>query len=270
MVAKKQPFDLIASPALGSQTVHRAFELLRLVACGQESGVRLKDLVEITELNRPTVHRLLKTLIDESAVEQDPQTKKYRICRDMALLGLARSRRLPLQVAAESYLNDLAELVGDTVFLSIRDRLDSVCILRKTGTQPIQVLSIEVGVRRPLGRGVSGIVLLSCLSKKDCERLLSENARRLEMMGDNLINIKHQISKARENGYAYRPVGLMPLTSAVAVPLIDERSGVLGAVTTTAMQNRLNESNISKVVTFMQDKADLIVKRHSEISHSTV
>ena len=250
----------------GSQTVRRAFELLRLVACGQEAGVRLKDLVEISGLNRPTVHRLLKTLIEESAVEQDISTKRYRICRDLALLGLARTRKLALQVSAETYQNNLAETIGDTVFLSIRDRLDSVCILRRTGSQPIQVLSIEVGVRRPLGRGVSGIVLLSCLNKNESDQLIKANSLRLIKLGDCITDISHQVLQARKLGYAFRASGIMPLTSAVSVPLIHPHFGILGALTTTAMANRLPKTRIEEVVSVMQKGAEMIVQRYSEIA----
>ena len=38
----------------GAQTVRRALALLRLVATGQEAGVRLTDLAEMSGLSRPT------------------------------------------------------------------------------------------------------------------------------------------------------------------------------------------------------------------------
>ena len=255
----------ISTSAAGSQTVHRAFELLRLVACGQEGGVRLKDLVEITGLNKPTVHRLLRTLIQESAIEQDHTTRRYRIGRDLSLLGIARNRRFPLQVAAESYLSDLAERVGDTVFLSVRDRLDSVCIMRCTGNEPIQVLSIEVGVRRPLGRGVSGVILLACLSKKEANTLIEQNKTRLIKLGDRTEDIMQQVENARELGYAFRPSGLMPMTSAISVPLMSEQGSVLGAITITAMQSRLPSARLPEVIAHMQERARRIVSRHQDI-----
>ncbi|WZB75991.1 helix-turn-helix domain-containing protein [Achromobacter insuavis] len=79
----------------GAQTVRRAMAILRLVACGQERGVRLIDLERMSGLNRPTVHRLLKTLIQEGAVEQDAATRRYLIGPEISLLGLARTRRFP-------------------------------------------------------------------------------------------------------------------------------------------------------------------------------
>ncbi|MDQ8034593.1 MAG: helix-turn-helix domain-containing protein, partial [Bordetella sp.] len=167
----------------GAQTVRRALALLRLVACGQERGVRLVDLERMSGLNRPTVHRLLKTLIQEGAVEQDAATRRYLIGPEISLLGLARTRRFPLLTLADPYLAELADQVGDTVFLSIRHGHDSICIGRRTGHHPIQVLSIEVGVRRPLGVGVSGVALLANLAPADSAALVHDNAARLAVLG---------------------------------------------------------------------------------------
>ena len=75
----------------GAQTVRRALALLRLVATGQEAGVRLTDLSEMSGLSRPTVHRLLQVLLDEGAVERGAGSRNYRIGPEMLLLGLART-----------------------------------------------------------------------------------------------------------------------------------------------------------------------------------
>ena len=249
----------------GAQTVRRAMAILRLVACGQERGARLIDLVRMSGLNRPTVHRLLKTLILEGAIEQDPQTRRYLIGPEISLLGLARTRRFPLLTLADPYLTELADQVGDTVFLSIRHGHDSICIGRRTGHHPIQVLSIEVGVRRPLGVGVSGVALLASLPEKESAALVAANAARLAVLGENPAQILARVAKARSLGIAHAPIGLMPGTSAVAVPVPDPHGSALGAVTVTAMAERLAPDKLGQVVEQMRIAAQAISRRHVEI-----
>jgi DNA-binding IclR family transcriptional regulator len=239
----------------GSQTVSRAMELLRLLACGQEHGVRLTDLVHMSGLNRPTVHRLLKTLISEGVAEQDSLTRKYLIGHDLGLLGLARGKQTKIEKIAEPYLLELAEQTGDTVFLSIRNRQDSVCISRHTGHHPIQVLSIEVGVRRPLGIGVSGIALLSCLAIEESEKLIALNKTRLHALGDSEIRVRERVARARMHGYAYVEKGLMPGTSAIAIPIQNNVETPTAAITITAMANRLSEKRLQEVLLRMQQQA---------------
>src|SRR6218665_2170596 len=127
----------------GAQSVRRALAVLRVLATGQERGVRLTDVAAHTGLNRPTGHRILRVLVGESAVEQDLPTRPHPIHPAIP----------PLRHRSES--------LGATPFLTIRNGVDSVCIDRRPGSFSVKVLSIEIGARRPLGVGVSGLVLLA-------------------------------------------------------------------------------------------------------------
>ncbi|UHL65096.1 IclR family transcriptional regulator [Paralcaligenes sp. KSB-10] len=251
----------------GAQTVRRAMAILRLLACGQERGVRLTDIVQMSGLNRPTVHRILKALIEEGAVEQHSDTRHYLIGPELTLLGIARTKRFPLLTIADTYLNKLAEQVGDTVFLSVRHGHDSICIGRKTGDHPIQVLSIEVGVRRPLGVGVSGVALLSCLTQEESEAIVHENARRLAVHHLDPQELLERIRTARATDYAYAAAGVMAGTSALAIPVRAKSGEPLAAVTITAMAERLNPQRLPVVLGMMQEQARLIARHHAEVSH---
>lgn len=252
--------------AAGAQTVRRALALLRLIACGQERGVRLVDLERMSGLNRPTVHRLLKTLVLEEAVEQDPETRRYLIGQEITLLGLARTRRFPLLTLADPYMAELADQVGDTVFLSIRHGHDSICIGRRTGRHPIQVLSIEVGVRRPLGVGVSGVALLASLDADESTQLVRSNGARLEVLGERVEDVIARVDAARREGLAHAPVGLMPGTSAVAVPIMSATGEALGAITVTAMAERLGAGRFGEVVDRMRQAVAGIAARWGQVS----
>ncbi len=249
----------------GAQSVRRALAVLRLVAMGQEEGVRLTDIATMSGLRRPTVHRLLKVLIEETAVEQDPATRRYRVGDELSLLGLARAGRLPLRAIAEPYLAALAADLGDTVFLSVRHGADSVCIARLVGTHPIQVLSIEVGARRPLGAAVSGVMLLAGMKPDEAERVTRANAARLALQQRNVETVLKLVRVAREAGHAYAPQGVMPGTAAVAVPLRDARGQVLAAISIATMADRLDRKRLPAVLAKMQAQARSIVRRRDEV-----
>jgi DNA-binding IclR family transcriptional regulator len=252
-------------PVAGVQSLRRALAILRLVATGQEKGVRLTDIAQMSGLSRPTVHRMLKVLIDETAVEQDPLTRHYRIGTELSLLGLARTGGFPIRAIAEPYLTALAREVGDTVFLSVRHGTDSVCIGRYLGTHPIQVLSIEVGARRPLGASVSGIVLLAAETPTDAQALTRVNAPRLELQGRSIEEVLRQVRATRRDGHAYASSGVMPGTSALAIPLRDEQGAILGAVSIAALANRLDGKRLPDVLAAMQRHAMLVERRHAEV-----
>jgi DNA-binding IclR family transcriptional regulator len=254
--------------ANGVQSVRRALAVLRLVATGQERGVRLTDIADMSGLSRPTVHRILKVLIDETAVEQDPLTRRYLIGTELSLLGLARAGRFPIRAIAEPYLLALASEVGDTVFLSVRHGADSACIARYLGSHQIQVLSIDVGARRPLGASVSGIVLLAGMEPKTAAELTQANASRLALQGRRVAEVLRQVQAARERGHVYTPEGVMPGTSAVAVPVRDGRGQVLAAVSIAALADRLDRKRIPVVLAQMQEHAAMISRRQAEVERA--
>jgi DNA-binding IclR family transcriptional regulator len=139
----------------GARSIRRAIHVLRLLAAGQERGVRLIDLVGASALPRPTVHRILRVLLEEGAVEQDRASRRYMIGPEASLLGLARKAIFPIRALADPSLEHLCRQVGDTVFLTIRSGLDSVCVDRRVGSYPLQVLALEIGARRPRALAVA-------------------------------------------------------------------------------------------------------------------
>lgn len=249
----------------GVQSVRRALSVLRLVATGQEQGVRLTDLAVMSGLRRPTVHRLLKVLMDEKAIEQDAVTRRYLIGAELSLLGLARTDRFPLRAIAAPYLQALADEVGDTVFLSVRHDNDSVCIARHLGSHHIQVLSINVGARRPLGGSVSGIVLLAGMEARAMREVMQANAQRLALQQRSVKDVARQVQAARASGFAYAPQGVMPGTAAVAIPVRDAQGEMLAAISIAALADRLDRKRLQFALARMQEHAALITRRHAEV-----
>ncbi|WP_295853834.1 IclR family transcriptional regulator [uncultured Xylophilus sp.] len=228
----------------GAQSVRRALAVLRIVAAGQEQGVRLVDVAHATGLNRPTVHRILRVLVEEGAAEQDPATRRYLIGREVSLMGLARSARPPVQAAAEPHLRALAETEGETCFLTIRNGDDSVCLVRQPGSYPIKVLSIAVGARRPLGAGVSGLVLLGALPPADAAAIVLRNAPRLQALGIAPDQLLQRAAAAAAHGYAYAAVGVVPGSRAVAVPVRASDGRVLAGLAVAAITERLPDDRV--------------------------
>lgn len=249
------------------RAVARAFQVLRILALGGEHGMRLTDVVAHSGLSRPTVHRILQTLILEEVGEQDPSTRRYRLGPEISLLSMSRPAQFPVRAAAEMYLAALADELGDTVFLTIRAGWDSVAIDRKTGSYPIKVLAIDVGVRRPLGIGVAGVMLLATLPPDEADHICEVNAGRLPADGPSMNTIRDRVRAARRHGYAYSEVGILRGTRAVAIPVLDAHAQVVATLAVAAMADRLGTSELPRVLDAMRSKAELITRRLVEFQH---
>jgi DNA-binding IclR family transcriptional regulator len=228
------------APLQGGQTIRRAVAVLRSLAIGGERGVPLAEVVQRTSLTRPTVHRIVHVLIEEGIVERSERTGNYVVGRQVPELALARPSRSPLLIAAEPHLAALSAQLGDTLFLTVRTGLDTLCVARRIGDYPIQVLSIEVGVRRPLGVSSAGVAILAAMPAAEMRKIVLANEARFGPYRTDAATVLGWIQLARRTGYFLREVGLLQGTKALSAWIRTPDGQPAAAITLTAIRNRLN------------------------------
>lgn len=236
----------------GAQSIRRAISVLRILAAARDAGMGLSEIAQQTELARPTVHRILRVLMGEGIVEQRPRTRRYALGEQIPLLALARPAATPIIAAGVPALGAVVEELGDTGFLTLRTGLDTVCVARRVGRYPIQVLAIEVGDRRPLGVSSAGIAILASLPTGTVRSILAQNRQRLPVYGMGVQDSLRAITIARERGFTLRERGLVPGTRALSVTVQHQTKAgaapVLAALTIAAVVRRLPSQRVEQVV----------------------
>src|SRR3974390_192820 len=91
-------------PVHGTQSIHRAAQLLRAIAARGRNGARLIDLSLQTQLAQPTARRILKSLIAEGIIIQDSKSHRYLLGHLVLELGLAAAPQFNLQRLGEPSL----------------------------------------------------------------------------------------------------------------------------------------------------------------------
>jgi len=226
-------------PQQGGQAIRRALTVLRILAAGREKGLPLAEVVQATSLTRPTVHRILHVLIEEGIVERSDRTGRYAIGRQVPELALARQSRSPLMVAADPHLTKASTQLGDTLFLTVRTGLDTLCVARRIGAYPIQVLSIEVGARRPLGVSSAGVAILAAMPSPDARKIVLANEARFKANRTDIPTVLGQIQIARRRGYSLRDIGLVRGTKSLSAWIRNPDGQPAAAITLSAVRNRL-------------------------------
>ena len=244
---------IASEPRKGAQSLRRALAVLRVLAAGRETGLPLSEVIEATGLTRPTAHRLVHVLIEEGIVERNPKSKRFAIGQQVPELALARQSRSKLIVAAEPYLVRLSRDVGDTVFLTVRTGLDSLCVARFIGTYPIQVLSIEVGARRPLGVSSAGIAILAAVPLAEARQIINKNQVRFGTYRMTQAMALDQIMDARQRGYGIHHIGLVPGTKAISATVRGTDGRPIAAITIAAIRSRLGPRREGEVGEILQD-----------------
>lgn len=229
--------------------------VLRTLAAGRERGVSLVELVRSTGLTRPTAHRIVHVLIEEGIVEKNKKTKCYAIGHQVPELALARQSRPALLVAAEPHVAAVAMKLEDTTFLTFRTGFDTLCVARRLGAYPIQVLSIEVGARRPLGVGSAGVAMLAGMSPAEADKIITANQVRFQPYRTNVVTARGEVKAARQKGYSLRDVGLVPGTKSVSTWIKGPDGQPKAAITISTIRTRLNSRREPEVVEVLLEAA---------------
>ena len=250
-------------PRPGAQAIRRALAVLRILAAGRETGLPLAEVVQATGLTRPTVHRIVHVLIEEGIVERREKTGRYAIGGQVPELALARTSRSPLMAAAEEILKRTSQQVGDTLFFTVRTGNDTLCIDRRIGSFPIQVLSIEVGARRPLGVSSAGVAILAAMPAEEARDIVAANEARFVSYRTTAAAVLARIAEARRRGYNLREVGLVPGTKSISTWIKTPDGRPAAAITISAVRTRLGPRREPELAEILLDGARSIERKIS-------
>ncbi|MDM0053566.1 IclR family transcriptional regulator [Variovorax sp. J22R115] len=244
----------------GSQVVQRVALLMRLVAASQRSGLRLADLYRTAQLERPTAHRLLQALVAERLLRQDGQNRRYFLGPAMYEMGLAASPQLALRDICHPQLERIAQLTGDTVFLTERSGLDGVCIDRAEGNAPIKAYVLDVGKRRPLTVGGGSCAILSAMDNVEFDRVCRSNLERTlkRFPRYSETSLRRNVARARMLGYVYSKVIELPDVRTVAVAIRDPGGSSIAAVSVSTVSSRMPEARAEEVAEVLRRAVDAI------------
>ena len=245
--------DDIATPRSGTQSIERVVAMLRVVASRGRSGMRLSDVMAASGLPTSTCFRMLQRLEIEGLVERHPVTRKYFLGPLLYEFGLLARPRYQLAMRCESALTELAEHTQDTVYLSERRGLEAVCTARVLGDYPIKALTLDIGIRRPLGVGAGGLAILCAMPEAEAEELIEANAQRYEKLSTlDPVRVRVAIREGRERGFAFLDGPVFPGTAAIGVAF--PAGNPIAAISVAAISARLDESRRLEVAAQLQQQ----------------
>ncbi|AWB32712.1 IclR family transcriptional regulator [Orrella marina] len=256
----------------GTQTIQRCALLLRLITTHNRAGMRLIDLYRGAGLTRPTTHRILQALVAEGLVRQDENNRRYYLGSLVYEMGVAAAPPLDLRDICQPMLQRVAQETGDTVFLTIRSGLDGVCIGRAEGAFPIKAFVLDIGRRRPLNIGGGALAILSALPDDEIERIWSANRARIEQNYPtfSLEKMWKQINNSRVDGYLINEVVEVDGIRSMATPIIGTMSRPVGALSISALRERLSGPNIADKVSSLQNAVATIQSRLKEAEFASM
>ena len=234
----------------GVQSIERAFEILeRMADAGGE--VTLTELVTCTGLPMPTIHRLMRTLVDRGYVRQQP-SRRYALAPRLIRLGDSASRLLGVWVGP--HLSDLVDALGETANMALLDGDQVLYVAQSPSHHSLRTFT-EVGRRvLPHCTGV-GKALLAQLSPAEAQEIVVRNG--MPANTPNTItspaSLLRELAEVRTRGYALDKGEQEIGVQCIAVPV--PGAPALTAISISGPEARLTPPVIQRAVPLLQEVA---------------
>jgi IclR family transcriptional regulator, acetate operon repressor len=244
---------------LSVHSVNRAISILQVLA--RRGPTALTELAAELEIHKSTIFRLLSTLESRGLVDQNSSRGRYQLGYGIVQLAAGATRQLDLSMVSRRICEDLAEEIGESVEIAIRENDAVLTIDQVIGTAAMTPIP-WVGRRTPLHATSAGKVFLAHMSAD--ERASCLNGK-LERLTENTITsrrqLEEQLSAVRDQGYGYTLGELEIGLAAVAAPIRDLDDQVVATISVSGPIFRITPETIPAMAVLVTAAATEISQR---------
>lgn len=241
------------------QSVSHALDVLEQFFDGAEE-LGVTELSKRLKLHKNNVFRLLATLESRGYIEQNRATENYRLGVRCLQLGQSYVRHMGLLRQALPILTDLVRQARETAYLGVLRRSGVVPVQLVETDRPVRIVS-QVGEVLPLHCTAAGKVLLAALTEEEARPFLVEPLPKFtERTPVDRQALQQQLKAVTSNGYAIDMGEHLDDVRAVATPVRDYASNVVGVLAIVGPAYRFQAERIDK------ELGPLAVKAGRELS----
>jgi IclR family transcriptional regulator, pca regulon regulatory protein len=193
------------------------------------------ELSRELDLSRSTAHRYVATLAKLGYLQQDPDSKRYRLGPKVLDLGFSAINSMDLREISAPHLRLLSDETGCTVNLAILDGTDIVYIERCRTARPGQRdidLNLHVGARLPAYCTALGKAILAFLPVDRLEEVIERTD--FAPRGPNTLTnpdaFRAELRRIRASGIAVNNEELAYGLRSIAAPIHSQSGEVLAAL----------------------------------------
>lgn len=236
------------------KTVLKAVEVLEVLARTPGGGT-LKELSQALGQNVSTTYHLLNTLRQSGLLQQNPETKVYRLGLKAFQIGQAAMQHLDLARAAEPIMRALSSETGEGVSLVQYDGGRPVYVSHIDSPRTIG-MRLKPGATIPLHCTGSGKVFLSSLPDAELEGALSRlslDRYTAKTISDPRVLLS-EIRRVRQQGYAVDDEEVEEGLVCIAAPIHNHLGEIVGSISLSGPSGRIND-RLPELITRTRDSA---------------
>lgn len=221
------------------RSLERGLAVLELLGAA-ESALPLSTIAHHLALPAGTVHRILRTLVAQGYVEQDPRTRWYQLGLKILQLHAATVPAVRLATAARPHLCDLVQQSGERAHLAVY-RGGAVVYIDNVDNTESLARYVPIGMQRPAHASALGKALLAHQSAEEIDAFLARHAltrfNALTITEPNAF--RRELAAVRQRGVALDQGERRDDVHCIAAPVFDETGQVVAAISVAGTPDRI-------------------------------
>ncbi|MEC2078164.1 IclR family transcriptional regulator [Metabacillus fastidiosus] len=243
------------------KSVDRALKIITMVSTRKE-GMGVTELAAFLDLNKSTIFRLLATLAEHGFIEQDPETKKYRLGYKYLELSSMLLESIDLRTQAKPFLKELESHTNEVIHLVVYDQGEVVYIEKLEGNETLRTHS-QVGRRAPIHCTSVGKVILAYLPDEEILNIIEKHGlpKHTEQTISDKEAFLEELNRIKEQGYGTEFEENEPGITCIAAPIFDNSKKITAAISISGPSIRMTDERLAELKTVLIDIGNKISKR---------
>jgi len=194
-----------------------------------------------------TVQRILQTLKAHAFVDQDSQTRQYRLGNIYFKFLHTLQSTFPFTHTAVTFMQRLLSQTQETVHLNVIDGLERICIDNLESSQNLKA-TMPIGSKSPLYAGASSKCLLAFSSPDFIEDYLKKinPAPVTKNTITDIRKLRAELTAITQKGYASSLGERNPGLGSLSAPVLNHKGIVLASLSLAIPEIRFKDDKIRK------------------------
>ncbi|MBI2088410.1 MAG: IclR family transcriptional regulator [Deltaproteobacteria bacterium] len=221
----------------------------------------LLDISKHTSIPLTSLYRFLGTLEKHGFVKADAGGKSYQLGPALFRLGMLSYDSVDLREVAKAEMERVAGITGESIFLTVRDGSNSVCIESAEGKHRVR-LTQRIGAVLPLHAGAAARVLLAYMPEPERQNMLK--TLELRALGPGTITrrtvLEKKIRAIPRRGFDVSREEVDAGSCGVALPVFSAKGEVVAALASGGPIYRFTDKKIRQLVDRLSKASQIIGK----------
>ncbi|SHI18687.1 transcriptional regulator, IclR family [Sporobacter termitidis DSM 10068] len=232
----------------------KTLRILEYVSGNQENST-IQAISRQTGISKSTVHRIIKTLVDDQVVIPRPKSG-YNLTPKLFAIGLNGLKQKNVMDLAVPILRNISQSTKETVSFYVLSGTERICVYHVEGEYPYS--RTKIGDRGPLLKGSVGMVMAAFMDRTELSGIADLYMKEGTLTPEQIQSAMERLTLVKEQGYAVSMGARHPGTASLAVPIFDISGYVTAALSIATNIDRMTPEVIKYYSQILSDVAKQI------------